>query len=191
MASARGGTNYAGVLARLQRQLDQKIQMKVGIPKGATYPDGLYIAAIAAQNEFGGVITVPGHETTIYRSLGKNGEFRKNGRFVAKSSSNYATQAWVPTYTVNIPARPAWRQTVAEHKATWPGMFANFMKSTSYNVETSFARLGEVVVKQLRATIRAFDDPPNAPSTIRKKGKDNPLIQSGATISSLTFEVIK
>lgn len=191
MASSRGGSMAAATLERLKQQLGQKIQMKVGIPKGATYPDGLYIAAIAVQNEFGGVVTIPGHETTLYRSMGKNGEFNKNGRFVKKSKSNFATQAWVPSYTVTIPARPAWRQTVAEHKDEWSGLFMRFVKSGGYDVETAFGRLGDVVVGQLRATIKGFNDPPNAPSTIREKGKNNPLIDSGLTISSITYEIIK
>ena len=49
--------------------------------------------------------------------------------------------------------------------------------------------LGEKVVADVQRKIVALKDPPNAPSTIAKKGSANPLIDTGRLRQSIDFEV--
>jgi phage gpG-like protein len=60
----------------------------------------------AAIDQFGGRIEREPSEQTIYRKVGKDGEFAKNGRFVKKSRSNFASVHYVGAYVIKMPARP-------------------------------------------------------------------------------------
>jgi hypothetical protein len=50
-------------------------------------------------------------------------------------------------------------------------------------------KLGQMVAEALKDTIREGVDPPNAASTIRKKGFDWPLIDTGEMLESITSRV--
>lgn len=191
MAEARGGYLTKAKLEKIREQIESNMQMKVGIPRNATYPDGTYVATVAAQNEYGAVITVPAHESKIYRVLGKNGELNKSGKFVKKKYSNFETTVEIPEYTIVIPSRPAWRQTFEKYKDEWSKNFAGFIKATNYDLEKAFNRLGIVASGNLSKAILDFDDPPNAPKTIKRKGFDNPLVNKGILYRSITYEVMK
>ena len=49
--------------------------------------------------------------------------------------------------------------------------------------------LGEFVSSEIRATIQAGLEPPNADATIKAKGSSKPLIDSGRLVNSYTYEV--
>jgi len=49
--------------------------------------------------------------------------------------------------------------------------------------------LGLQVVGQIQQRITSLREPPNKPSTIRRKKTDNPLIDTGFLRSSTTFEL--
>jgi phage virion morphogenesis protein len=59
----------------------------------------------AAIHQFGGRIEREPSEHTIYRKV-KDGEFARNGRFVKKGASNFATTHYVGAYVIQMPARP-------------------------------------------------------------------------------------
>ena len=49
--------------------------------------------------------------------------------------------------------------------------------------------LGDVVANDIRDSIIEFDYPPNRPSTIKQKGFNDPLIDSGQMSESVRMEV--
>jgi hypothetical protein len=51
------------------------------------------------------------------------------------------------------------------------------------------ARLGAMAEGDLKAGVTSLDSPPNAPSTIRKKGSSKPLVDTGRLRASVTHEV--
>jgi len=55
--------------------------------------------------------------------------------------------------------------------------------------DRSLRRLGSVAVGDVQRTIRDIKQPPNAPSTIRKKGSDNPLIDTGRLRQSIEYAI--
>lgn len=50
-------------------------------------------------------------------------------------------------------------------------------------------KVAQVAVGDIQRKIRDLDTPPNAPSTIRKKGTDNPLIDTGRLRQSIDWEI--
>jgi len=50
-------------------------------------------------------------------------------------------------------------------------------------------RLGARAVADVQRKITALKDPPNAPSTVKKKGSDNPLIDTGRLRQSIDYDV--
>jgi len=94
--------------------------------------------------------------------------------------------------TDTIPERPAHRDTFEKSR---PKLKANLAKSVDLVIEGKATpdqvlnRIGVWYVGQLKKGVIAFDAPPNAPSTIRQKGSDNPLIDTGRTVNSINYEI--
>ncbi|MCP1236510.1 hypothetical protein NKW55_07795 [Gluconobacter kondonii] len=163
---------------------------KSGLAPGAAYADGLPVVAIAYQNEFGGEIEIPEHEQKIYRSVAADGSFRKNGKFVKAKSSNFETTHTVPAHTATIPARPFMRNAIANNQDQWPALLAAALKQAKGDLDKALDIAAEAIVGQVQEEIRNLGDPPNAPSTIRSKGFDKPLIDTGHMLNSVGYEVV-
>lgn len=102
--------------------------------------------------------------------------------------------------TLHNPARPAMRNTVAEHASDWAqtlGRQVNGKAKNGSDVEKAFNVLGTIMVQDIRDTMEHSVPPPNAKSTVdskRRKGRANPeqtLIDSGSEQRALDFEIIK
>lgn len=59
------------------------------------------------------------------------------------------------------------------------------------DMEHAADMIGAKAAAIMKRTIRDFDDPPNAPSTIAQKKSDNPLIDTGLMMQSVTWDVRK
>ncbi|WP_347558571.1 hypothetical protein [Robbsia sp. KACC 23696] len=184
-----GGAELEAKLKEIAAKLGKSNSVNVGFLEGATYPDGTPVAQIAAQNEFGGTVTVPEHTVSINRSIKADGSFNKNGRFVKASKANFQTDHFVKEYTVVVPARQFFRGMIKAKKGGWPKDLGKIIKAADYDADVALDRFGARVAGQLRKSIRDFNDPPNAKSTIAKKGFDDPLIESGHMLNSVDHEV--
>ncbi|MBS0959784.1 hypothetical protein [Acetobacter thailandicus] len=176
-------------LTDLKRKLGDKTHVNVGFLEGATYPDGTPVAYIAAIQEFGGKAEIPEREQTIYRSINADGSFRKRGRFVKKKSSNFATDHTVAAHEIVIPPRPFMRNTITNNQPDWGRMLGASLKASGYNAATAIGIVGEGMVKQMQKEIIDMKSPPNAPSTVREKGFNNPLIDTAHMLHSVASEV--
>jgi hypothetical protein len=184
-----GGDGLKRRLEEIRRNLGQGEELRLGFLEGSTYPDGTPTAQIAAIQEFGATIKVEAHQTTIFRKIDKSGEFMKNGRFVKQNLSNFATTHDVPEHTVTIPARPYFRHMIEAKSSRWGEAMAKNLKATDYDANATLARMGDSISGQLQRSIRDLYDPPLAPSTIRAKKDDKPLIETGHMLNSVAFEV--
>jgi hypothetical protein len=195
-----GGAALEAKLREIAAKVGQPHTVRVGFLEDATYPDGTPVALIAATNEYGGTVTVPEHDVTIHRKIDKNGNFSAGSideegnrvgasQFVKASRSNYDTTHHVDEYTVTIPSRPFFRDMIQKRKSEWPEQLGKIIKAADYDEEIALGRLGKLVSEELQESIREFSSPGNAKSTIAKKGKDNPLIDSGHMLNSVDFEV--
>ena len=73
----------------------------------------------------------------------------------------------------------------------WGPTLGRILKANNYNAELSLSLMGEYVKGQLQKSIRDLKTPVNAPSTVQKKGFDDPLIDTGHMINSVDYEVMK
>ena len=182
-----GGLQRA--LSDIKNKLGNNTHVNVGFLSGATYPDGTPVAYIAAIQEFGGKAEIPEREQTIYRSINADGSFRKNGRFVKKKSSNFATSHLVGAHDIVIPPRPFMRNTIANNQSDWPKLLSEALKKSGYNAINAVGVVGEGMVKQMQKEIIDMKTPPNSPATVRAKGFNNPLIDTGHMLDSVASEV--
>lgn len=94
-----------------------------------------------------------------------------------------------------IPARPfmstSWDENVQKAYTLLDKLYDKVLQEKT-NVKQALALVGEWFSDKVKKKIREIDLPPNAPSTIAKKGSSKPLIDTGQMINSVTHvEVIK
>ena len=197
-ATITGGDRLAAVLREITAKLSGNNTVQVGFIRNATEENGMPVPVIAAINEFGATVTIPEHEVTVYRKISKTGEFiagkldedgnRTGGsQFVKRKESNYATTHKVPEYTVKIPARPYFRGMIAKESPHWGDDLGKILVATNYDLDRSLDLMGEEINGELIESIRNFTDPPNAPSTIAKKGYDSPLRHTKTMLKSTSW----
>ena len=133
--------------------------VNVGFLASATYPDGTPVAAVAFWNEVGSGAGVP----EGLESVAESGPSR--------------------------PPRPFFKQTIAANSPHWGKDLAEQVKSTGGDGNVALGRMGVEIVGEIQESIINFSDPPNAPSTIARKGFDDPLIDTGTMLRSVDFEV--
>lgn len=92
-------------------------------------------------------------------------------------------------HNVVIPPRPYFRAMIAKNSKTWSAALAKLLKANDYDVEKSLRLLGELIRGQLMQSIIATNSPPNAPSTIAKKGSDKPLVDSSHMLNSVDYDL--
>lgn len=185
----KGGEKLEAKLREIAEKAGRANTVRVGFLEGATYPNGLPVAYIAAINEYGGTAKVPAHDVTVNRKIKTNGEFAQNGRFVKAEKANYSTVHHVEEYTITVPARPYFRGMIQAHKGEWGPALGKIIKAADYDAAVALGRLGSMVRDQLQDSIREFSDPANAKSTIRKKGFNDPLVDSSHMLNGADFEV--
>jgi hypothetical protein len=88
-----------------------------------------------------------------------------------------------------IPPRPFFRNMIAAKSKEWPRAIANLLKSNDYDAEKTLTQTGEAVAGQLRQSVVDTNEPPLAESTIRRKGFDKPLVDTGHMLNSVDYEV--
>lgn len=188
-ATIAGGAKLEAYLRAATAKLEAAGTLEVGFMSRATEADRTPVAEVATVNEFGATVSVPAHETTVFRKLGREGELLRAGRFVKAKESNFATTHTVPAYTVTIPPRPFFRSMVAKESPHWGSDLGRVLVAVNYDADRALDLMGEEINGELIESIRNFSDPPNAPSTIAKKGVDNPLVDSSTMLRSTTWRI--
>lgn len=89
------------------------------------------------------------------------------------------------------PPRPAVRNMIAAKSGGWPAGIIYQLKATSYDVQLTLERTGEAIKGQLQESILDLWSPALAPSTVKKKGFDKPLIEHGDMINAAAWEVTR
>lgn len=89
-----------------------------------------------------------------------------------------------------IPPRPFFRNMVADKQAEWGPALGKQLKANGYDARKALETVGDGIVGQLKQSIIDTNEPPLAPSTIRAKGFDKPLIDQGIMINSVDREVV-
>lgn len=138
----------------------------------------------------------------LQKAVDKNvlsvGILQPEASIVYKSGATMGQIAeWNEVGTPNIPARPFMRQTFRKKKnidVAIKGMSIKGSKAMSNPTripQIVLSAVGKSLAAEMKRTIQAFDDPENADSTIRKKGKDDPLVETELMMKSVRYEVKK
>jgi len=96
---------------------------------------------------------------------------------------------WNEFGTTRAPARPFMRNTIAKDSPQWGGEMARILKATKYNGQTTLSLMGERVKDQFSKAVTDWPGD-NAPSTVKKKGFNHGLIDSGFMQRSVDKEVV-
>lgn len=154
----------------------------VGIHEDAgAVPDGaMSMATLGAIQHFGADIQHPGGTKYAIQSDGR-AKFVKNGR---KARYDGVTGPHV----IKIPPRPWLDVGVASATAEYLSIIKEGIEA-GLNEDQILEQIGVSAEGAVKQYIRDLKDPPNAPSTIKKKGSDNPLIDTGAMMQSVTYKI--
>jgi hypothetical protein len=91
-----------------------------------------------------------------------------------------------------IPERPFIRATADEkrdnYKVYLQKKIIDVFKGTA-SFKSTLEKTGMLAQGHVRKKIKTLETPPNAPSTIKKKGSSNPLIDEGFLLRSIDYEV--
>lgn len=94
---------------------------------------------------------------------------------------------WNEYGTKTAPVRAFFRTTVSNNKKNWVLSIQNLVKM--HEPEKAMGLMGEHIKDQIVQSIIEWSEPPNAPYTVKKKGFNNPLIQTGQLSRSISYEV--
>jgi len=89
----------------------------------------------------------------------------------------------------NIPPRPFFRNMVSDKSGEWPDAIAALLKTHNYDAVSVLNLTGGAISGQLQASIANFDSVPLKPSTVKAKGFDKQLVDTGNMMKSVTFIV--
>lgn len=89
-----------------------------------------------------------------------------------------------------IPQRPFMRRTMMKHEKEWIETLKTIVqreidKDKNINIDKALKKFGEIVKGDIQETILEGGFVKNAPSTIRRKGHDTPLVDTGVMIGSI------
>lgn len=138
----------------------QGITLTVGIHEDAGEAEGTTLAQIAYWNENG----------------------------VKTKATSESDSPW------RIPPRPFMRPTIDSQGKKADQMLSKeiekiFQGKKKSSIATALGRVGAFLAGAIQRKITTLKRPPNAPSTIKKKGSSNPLIDTGAMRQAVGFKV--
>jgi hypothetical protein len=173
IAKLIGGTKLQAALNRMVARVGGGSVVKVGFLEGATYP-------AAAQ-----------------KRLASNARINKRVRakLAASAASNGTPLSvaqvafWQNFGTIRTPARPFFSNMIKQQSPTWGPKLAEAMKRTNLDTQRSLGLLGTNIKDELVRSIVETNSPPNAPSTVARKGFDDPLIDTGTMQRAPDFVV--
>lgn len=94
---------------------------------------------------------------------------------------------WNEYGTRNIPPRPFMRSVIEQDGQQWAQYLGKLIKTEDTGKALNV--VGAEMAGAITGSILQFTTPPNAPSTIRKKGFNKPLIDTGVMSRSVSWEV--
>ncbi|HEY6030505.1 MAG TPA: hypothetical protein VIU44_08080 [Gaiellaceae bacterium] len=88
-----------------------------------------------------------------------------------------------------IPPRPFFSDMVAAKKEQWGPTLGAALQHADFDGPKALQVMGDQIAGDLRQSIKDTDSPPLKPATIRRKGFDKPLVDSGHMLNSVDYEV--
>lgn len=98
---------------------------------------------------------------------------------------------WNEYGTKTAPARPVFRTTIQKESPEWGDKLGKAIVAMNYDGEKALRLLGQSMRDDLENGIAQWEAPGNAPLTVKIKGFDKPLVDSGVAQRSPDFELVK
>lgn len=89
----------------------------------------------------------------------------------------------------NGKAWPFFTKMIAEKSPTWGKILADLLTANDYDVDKALALMGTGIAGQLRQAITDMNEPKLEESTIKRKGFEKPLVDTGHMLNSVDYEV--
>ena len=102
--------------------------------------------------------------------------------------------SWNEFGTSRIPSRPALRRAIrraAPELASLGARQARDMLHGRLRFDVAARRMARILVDEMKQQIISFRTPPNAPSTIARKGFNNPLIDTRTYLNAISFKLLR
>lgn len=145
--------------------------------------------------------TVKGSHQPILDFISEIGKYTikagilENNKLTLRNKTPIAEYAFYNEFgTKNIPERPFIGTSTDEDSKNWiKGLNKDSKKTMAgvMSIDDTLTNLGKRMKKSIKTKIKTITTPENAPSTIKKKGFDNPLIDTGLMLDTVDYEVIK
>jgi hypothetical protein len=174
------------------KQLKGK-QVEAGWFETARYPaaegkEGIQVARVARIQEYGGTIDHPGGTKYITDAATKD---RFLGTRFVRNDFEGDHEVTNP-HKIEIPARPfmrlAWLMFLQQRSSIQKAI-ANKMANGEISAEEGLAQIGMALENCIAQSIKNGNWQTNAPSTVRKKGFNKPLIDSAHMLQSISSKV--
>ena len=151
-----------------------------------TDPEGegeMTVAAIAFVHEFGAEIDHPGGTSYV---IGEGGK----ARFVKAGTPGIV--GVTKPHKIIIPERSFMRSTLKKKKKEIIALQKKLLvkiRKGELSVNDALGLIGEFTAAAMSQRLVNLKSPANKPATIKKKGSSNPLVDTGQTKNSITYEV--
>ena len=165
--------------------VDKYVTIGIHEDAGNHESDDITNAQLGATHEFGADINHPGG--TSYGYASKAAADRNEVRFL-KAGKGYAEIGVTGPHVIKIPARPWLNPGVMSGNAEYLSIIEKTLAKDG-TMEQALNKVGVVAVGKVQKYMTDLRTPPNAASTIKKKGSSNPLIDSGALRQSVTYKI--
>jgi hypothetical protein len=143
------------------------------------------MAGLGATHEFGAEVKHPGG--TSYGYATKAAADRDEVRFL-KTGTGYMQLGVTQPHNITIPARP-WLEPGVQQATPLILEAIEAGLSADQPMDQILETVGVIAAGEVKVYMTQLRTPPNAASTIRRKGSSNPLIDTGAMRQSVTHQV--
>lgn len=96
---------------------------------------------------------------------------------------------WNEYGTINAPSRPFFRTAIDNKTGEWVSTFGKALKAYEMDSGKALNALGMKMAEDVSQSVVGWQTPANAPYTIKKKGFNKPLIETGHLSRSIDYEV--
>jgi len=177
-----------GMQRTMRRIMDKAKYVDIGIQSD----EDEKLLIIAGANEFGATINHPGGTPYGYKT---EGDAKKGKVRFLKKGAGYMVLGETEPHTIEIPERSYIRSTIDENEDKYLNDIAKKLAGQiidgNLDKYTALQLMGQKIEGDIKSKMISLDSPANAPSTIRKKGSDNPLINKGFLIGAIRYVVIE
>lgn len=170
-------------------------EIKIGVQSGEMATEGsITMARLAAVHEFGEDINIKAGSITQYRNVGKDGNFKHGGRLRKKKlkSTNFTQTFARKEHVIHIPERSFIRSAFDENQKEIIALsedVGNKVAEMKIDPMQGLRLIGQKMEDKVKEKIDSGPFTPNAPSTIKKKGDNKPLVHNTNLKNSIRYEV--